>query len=166
MSAPVMSDSEALADPSLLASLLSSDGARAFAGGVWPRLPDLLGQLPRIAAQLDASLLPGDGITPSTRLRRIPMSSLSFTRNATALHLKVSALDAEWIERTTLALPAGAACAPVLDWLATSRAAFRVDALAQRFPSLAFDDLRPLLHGLVQVSLLCVLPYPELQPAG
>lgn len=132
-------------------------------GGALARLPALMRTLPDAAAQVEATLPAATGITPATRLQRIPSSTLSFTKSATGLHLNVMALDDDWVERTTLDRPAGLAFAPVLDWLATSRAAFDADALARRFPSLAFDDLRQLLHGLVQVSLLRVLPYPALR---
>lgn len=135
-------------------------------GGALARLPALVAQLPAVAAQVDPALPGTSAITPSTRLQRIPSSSLSFIRDATQLRLRVTALDADWIARKTLDRPAGLAFAPVLDWLSTSQAAFSADALARRFPSFAFDDLRQLLQGLVQVSLLRRLPYPELQPAG
>ncbi|MDY0747675.1 cupin domain-containing protein [Paucibacter sp. R3-3] len=125
----------------------------------------LLDRLPALAAQLSAAaLLRTDDeqrlqqIDARTRFQRIPGASLDLEPAAPgALTLTVRARDADWIERTTLQRPVGAALAPALRWLSARDAAFDLATLQREVPGLRADSGPPLLAGLVQAGLLKLL---------
>ncbi len=132
------------------------------------RLDHLLEALPGMLARLSAAdfvppSLPGGGtLSESSRLQRVPMSVVRFTREERRLRLTVTAWDHDWIERVTLRTEVPEHLESALGWLAAEDSAFGVSDLTRLFPSVPRDDLSQLLELLRKSGYLRQLWFPVL----
>jgi Cupin superfamily protein len=144
-------------------------GAPDERGDELRRLDELLRGLPDAVARLTARDLapPVPNRTPDPereqRFQRVPMASLTTEVSGKQLHVRVTAWDREWIERTTLKTEVPAHLLPALNWLRERDAAFATSELKRHLPGVPDIDVWQLLDLLTRAGYLRRLWFPLLQ---